>query len=1067
MAHLAVSVLGPLQVMLNHKPVTHFATDKTRALLVYLAVEAHRPHHRASLTHLFWPDLPEQEGRQNLRRTLHRLRQAIDDSIASPPFLLITHQTIQFNHQSNLCLDLADFQAGVRRAGLGNGQSFPDLTSGMLDPQAIALLQQTIHLYQGDFLAEPFRSNTPDFEAWVLAIREDLQIQARMVLAHLTLHALHHGAAEQAAQYARSMVALDPLHEASQRLCMYVLAQLGERPAAIARYELLRQMLHVELGIEPEAATTMLYQRICDGSLIEQTSPVVMQHAASPSTASPVWNLPTQLTPFFGREQELTRLATLLQQPAYRLITLLGPGGIGKTRLALQAAALHRHTFRHGVCFVALLDVASPEGLAAAIVDALNLPHLGTTPAYDQLCTYLRDKEILLLLDNLEHLSDVTDLLLDLLRHAPGLLFLVTSRRRLGVQAEDVFPVQGLALPATDDMVQAALPPAVQLFYDRARRVQKQFQIDAQTLPAILRICRLVDGLPLAIELAAAWVRVRSCADIAHDLEEGLDSLSAGWHDIPVRHRSIRAMFDHSWSMLIPEEQRVLCALAVFHGGCTTSAAHSIIGTSPAIMAGLVDKSFVWLTPDGRYVQHSLAWQYAREKLEAAHAEYGQMYERHASYYARFLQACNARLKGQEEMQAMADIEADIENIRTAWFWAVDQEQVTVFQYACASLLRYYEMRGNYREGERLFAAAAAVVQRADPLAQGLCGQLLTCRGLCAIRLGDYQQAEALLQQSLALLPTDRYAQERTYALHYISALDCLLGKFDHAHPKLQECLTIARSNGDQWEYAYALMTLGLWHALVGIHHTARQYYEESLQVFNTLGEQRYAGRVQGLLGATLYVLGHAETARQYLNASLRRLRDLHDSPQFSSIQIQIMFSGSVEQGNYADLVFLAHEIMASARNLGDDRVYTRTLLVLADVAHMQGDTPAEEMHLRMALRLAHTSQVLPHALMALIRFARLLGHGDTHSRIQALELLAYALQHPVTYQGDRQSAQQLLAELEPVLPQDIVSAARQRGQESSLERLVDMLLTPAVALELLGQACVAISPLLSLTGLT
>jgi predicted ATPase/DNA-binding SARP family transcriptional activator len=1049
MGHLTVLVLGSFQVLRDNHPVTDFATDKTRALLAYLAVEARHPHYRTSLASLFWPDLPEPQARQNLRRTLHRLRLAIADPTADPPLLLSDQQTVQFNRHSNVRLDLAEFQAALRQVGIDTAPHLPDPAATLLDPARVALLQQCIGLYRGDFLADSWRINNPDFEAWIQTTRESLRTPARAAMAQLALHLLQAGAAGQAIARARQAVAFDPLHEASQRLLMLILARTGERSAAIAQYDLFRRTLQSELAIEPDAATRSLYEQICAGNLLVHlpTIAIAPETLASGSAdlpqrpaiapARPVWNVPVPLTPFFGREAELSLISSRLQQPTYRLITILGPGGTGKTRLALQVATANRPAFRHGVCFVSLIDIASAPELTGAIVDALGLPRLGNTPLVQQLQSYLHERELLLVLDNLEQVPDAAELLADLLRQAPGLLILATSRRRLGMQAEDVVLIHGLAMPDGADLARCGASPAVQLFVDRARRVDKHFALDAQTAAPILHICRLVDGLPLAIELAAARVRLRPCAEIAHELADGLASLAADWPDVPVRHRSISAMFDQARQLLRPPEQLALRGLAIFHAGCTFAAARSILGVTPALLAGLVDQSLLWLTTTGRYVQHNLLWQYAREKLRAETTEFSHLQAVHAAFYAEFLQAQAALLRGPQELQAMVAIHADIENIRAAWFWAIEHAQLTVLDRATRSLFHYYDMHGDYAGGEQLFAAAQNMIERFAPPSHELPGRLLACRGLFAIHQGDYSRAETLLQQSMALLATAHNAHERFYPLQYLAALDCLLGRFAAALPRLEASLELAENGGDLWECAYGLMTLGLWHALVGEHQRARECYEESLQKFNLIAEQRHAGRTMGLLGATLYVLGQIDQARHYLQAGLRRLRELGDPPRFSSIQVQIMLAGAPAHGNYADLEAYVYEVMASASACGDERISTRTLIILADLARLQGRPEAEWAHLQTALHRAHRSRIQANVLLALMRCARLLSRAAPPDRLRAIEILCYALEQPLTFHGDRQIAETLQAELVAGLPPDQAAIACQRGRTSSLDQIV------------------------------
>ena len=460
MARLVAHLLGSLQVTLDGKPVTGFESDKARALLVYLIVETERPHRREKLAGLLWPERPERAARANLRRVLANLRGAIGDRASSgdretvPPFLSITPQTIQLGVTGDLWSDVAAFST-LRPAYLHAGSP--------LTQQAIDQIEKAVVLYRGDLLEGFSLPGSAAFEEWVLVNRERYRRLAMQALRRLVEHYGRCGDPERALQYAWRQVELDPWQEEAHLQVMRLLALDGQRGAALAQYETCRRLLGEELGVEPAEETTRLYERIRNDEY-----PGAGERAGSPRAIAPGprHNLPVLLVPLIGREAELAEIGRCLRDPACRLLTLVGPGGIGKTHLALEAAASQLDRFAHGVYLVSLSALTSAEDVVPAIAQAVGLVfHQGEEPRR-QLLDVLRGRRVLLLLDGFEHLldylarpepgrrarpesrrRDAARLAIEILETAPGVKIIVTSRARLNVQGEYVLPIEGLDLP--------------------------------------------------------------------------------------------------------------------------------------------------------------------------------------------------------------------------------------------------------------------------------------------------------------------------------------------------------------------------------------------------------------------------------------------------------------------------------------------------------------------------------------------------------------------------------------------------------------------------------------------
>jgi predicted ATPase len=497
-----------------------------------------------------------------------------------------------------------------------------------------------------------------------------------------------------AIDYARRWSNLDPINEEAHRELMQLYAWTGQRNAAIRQYQECQQILKRELNIEPEAATVELLERIQSGELQREQvlalSPEMYARRAALEAVEldserwpPINNLPIPPTPFVGRHAELGEIAARLTDPSCRLITLLGPGGIGKTRLAIQAAQDQCEHFRHGVCFVPLASTRSGQPILPVIVDALDLPiSSGERNASEQLIDFLRSRQLLLVLDNFEHQIAEAPLVNQILQQAPGIKVLATSRVRLNLQGELVTEIPGLSFPDPEEVESISRDNgfidkycAAEFFLHAAQRARTNFTITHADYAAVARITQLVGGMPLGLELAASWVNVLAPDEIAAEIEQGLDFLESSMQDVPERQRSMRAVFDYSWKLMSAREQAIFPKLSVFRGGFAREAAKKVIGVSPRDLMGLVNKSLIQRSLDGRFDLHPLLRQYAIEildELDICHA----VHDAHCAYFAAALQDLGESMIDRRQQQALSVLDADIDNAWAAWEWAVEHRQV-------------------------------------------------------------------------------------------------------------------------------------------------------------------------------------------------------------------------------------------------------------------------------------------------------------------------------------------------------------------------------------------------------
>ncbi|MGQ0601189.1 MAG: BTAD domain-containing putative transcriptional regulator, partial [Anaerolineales bacterium] len=639
MRTLTLTQFGPFRAAVGETDLPAFRTDKVRALLAYLAVEADKPHRRESLAGLLWPEMPDAAALNNLRKTLHRLREPLGDVAER---LLTTDRPSVLLHSAALHSDVGEFRQLLAEFAAHPHEALPDCEA------CLARLARAAELYAGEFLAGLSLADAPAFEEWLVVQRESFRLQALTALGELADAHAQRDEHETAATYAARQLALEPWHEAAHRQLMRALAARGLRAEALAQLETCRRVLADELGVEPAPETLALGNQI----------------RAGPPPAARLHGFPAPPTNFVGREQDVAAVVgQVCDDPDCRLLTLVGPGGIGKTRLALQAAAASLHGFPHGIYFVPLAPVTQPANIAAAIAHALNFRFRGQAEPLSQLLQHLRDREILLVMDNFEHLLAGAGLLSDILETAPAVRCLVTSREPLRLRWEWLFEVEGLATPGDGRAVEIENYSAVQLFVQVARQKQSRFRLDESTRPHVARLCRLVQGMPLGIELAAAWVRSLSTAEIVARIERSLDFLAAPMRDAPERHQSLRAVFTQSWDMLTETEQTIFERLAVFQGGFVRAAAERVAGASLLALAALVDKSLVRLSPSARYEIHEVLRQFALEQLHRSAPEAEQTTAEHCAYYAAFLQQREARLKAGQQKETLAEIEAEMENV--------------------------------------------------------------------------------------------------------------------------------------------------------------------------------------------------------------------------------------------------------------------------------------------------------------------------------------------------------------------------------------------------------------------
>lgn len=588
-------------------------------------------------------------------------------------------------------------------------------------------------------------------------------------------------------------------------------------------------------------------------------------------------NLPTMTTPFVGRTTEVTEIIELLQRPGVSLVTILGPGGMGKTRLSVQVAEVVIEQFRHGVFFVPLAPLSDPDHIVTAISESLRLMFSERQSPKYQLIEYLRNKNMLLVMDNFEHMIEGVDIVSDILKAAPNIKILATSREKLNLRRENIYAIAGMGLPDRDIRTATgtlsaellAEQPAIQLFVQSAQRVRPDFQLDIHNMPYITRICALVEGMPLAIELSAAWVEMLDVEEIAHEIEQNIDFLESDLRDMPDRHRSMRAVFDYSWQLLNDDERRVFTRLSVFRGAFTREAAQRITGASLRMLMALTNKSLMRRDINGRYELHAMLRQYAETELPADERQ--DVRAKHMRYYAAMVRNEVQHLKGTRQRQASIAIEAQLQDVRAAWGFAVETADFDAIGEMVEGLNRFFDMLTFFGEGEQAFLEAAHALR---PLAETDAQRLILGRvtgrlGWFTRRVKSSEEARKITLASLELLQELGAEEETAFPLVTLAALARDNGDHRSAVRFAADSLKLYRASGDRWGIGFTLYQLADSLREMGEDNRASKAFEESRDVCADIGDLNGIAWANIGLGRIATVQEDYDDARDYYKAAL------------------------------------------------------------------------------------------------------------------------------------------------------------------------------------------------------
>ena len=1049
MSHLALSFLGPPGIALNGIP-QKMNTRKATALLAYLAVTG-QSHSRDRLASLFWPESGQQQGRAALRTTLSNLRITLGES-----WFITDAYAIGLKWQTDIQVDVTDFRRLLQKAMEGSHTADGDEQRN----QYTALAEATA-LYRSDFLTGFTLSDSSDFDEWQFFERESLRQGYAQALERL----IHNYSAKQAfadaIPFARRWVALDPLHEPAQCKLMQLYADAGNWTDALRQYRECERILAEELGVTPDAETTVLYERICNQPRVQAVPREETPSQALAMLVQPHTRLPTRLTSFVGRVQELNEVNRQVKDPLCRLLTLIGPGGIGKTRLAIEVASQLADSFAYGVHYIDLVSLRSVQLLVPTVAQAIGLAIADRSESEQQLLKHLQTKEMLLLFDNFEHLLEGSNLLSVLLSQCPHVKILVTSRIALKLEEEWLYFVAGLDLPNADLLAAPASYSSVRLFVQRARQLDATFSINRE-LEAIVQICQLVDGVPLAIELAAAWIQVLSCVEIVKEIRQNLDFLTSPRRSEAERHSSLRAVFEYSWHMLSPTEQQLLAQLSVFRGGFTRTAVVQITTASLFALFSLVNKSLLQRTNGERFTMHELLSQFAAEKLQTMSTLEFVVYKNHAHYYGAFLQQRESWWDSEREQEAITHIQAELPNVRAGWKWAAEQREEAVLVRYVIGLYAFYDNSARYQEGEDAFALAVTNLLHSNQIPLPFSGDsvllpsLLIRQAQFCQETGHPDTAIALVQQSMTLLQNyPDQTMDLALAHMVLGAIYYFQGQYKAARQSLLQSIKITPNGLPGGKMANAYLFLGAVSYALGYYTEAAEYQRTSLDIYRKMRKLWGIAHANRWLGMTAQTLKQYEIAQTYYAQSRAAFESINN---LDGIALCSNSLGQLSQaiGDYAQ----ARDWFDKGLQLyqkNDDRFgIIRSRNLLGDIACLLGDYKEARTHLQKALQGSIDICSAPLTLQALLGIATMLEQEYTVTANQLLKLdtesaqleRAFAiyrlvLQHEASYEELRGMAhtryQQLVTKIPSHIVQHMESAIveQHRTLESAVNRLV------------------------------
>jgi predicted ATPase/DNA-binding SARP family transcriptional activator len=989
-------MLGCLRAVQGERIVSRFRSRKTAALLARLAYFGHRTHPRGELVESVWQEYDPASGRVSLRTALSSLRRQLEPpGVPHGAVIRADRAGIRLNPAAYFT-DVSRFQEALGRAGRAQ------------NPAArIEQLAAAAEVYRGDLL--------PGFvEEWVLLERQYLMERASHAFAELVALLWAEGKIPHAIQWARRAVSLDPLREEAHQMLLELLVADGQPEAAIRQYQELERLLREDLREAPRSAIRALLQEMeplsGTSSLpdlgkrpaiprpptldqVELPPASRAPDAAAPGKPEPTeghgsrGRVPMQFTRFFGREQECRDLTALLLERHARLVTLTGPGGIGKSRLALELAGCLRSAWSGGVWHGSFTDVTTAPGMIERLQTMLRLPRRPGIDPLEQVVAFLAHRPTMVVLDNFDQLVvEGEALLLALLTRVEPLTLLVTSRKRLSLSGEHEFPVPALPVPLdppaggpdpraadTKAMGELARCASVALFVDRSQAVVPDFQLTAANVAAVTQICRRLEGMPLALELAATHTGEFTPAQILARLEQRFDLLIQRGRTIEPRHHSLRAALDWSFHLLPSELQQFFARLSVFRSGWTQDAAGSIgeVVSPRELLSRLRSYSLIQIDLSGEELRYDLL-ETLKEHAEAqlAPVDRSATRQRHAEHYLSLAEEAEPELLRAAQATWLERLEQEHDNLRAALEWALESQQPEVGLRIAGALREFWELRVHWREG---WEWATRLLAQTDPSVQlPVRAKALRCAGTLALYVGE-AEAEALFAQCLALCHALGDHAGIAASIHGLGFIAMGRSDWNASESCFRQSLEMRRQLGDGPGICSSLQNLAFVYNCRDDHDAAEPLYAESLGIWREMGYPWGLDSPLHGLAAIAYVRGELDLARGMQEEALTIRRCTGDLP---GIIGSLFFLARIakDRGEFAAARQLAEESLSLCRSLGNRGWIASRLDGLGCIVQAAGDPRRAAELFKEALVLYRELASDEGTALSLIRLAGVAG---------------------------------------------------------------------------------------------
>ena len=945
-----------------------FPSLKSQAILYYLLM-VRRPVARERLMALLWPEVAPRRAQSSLRTALYQLQRVLPQGA-----LHTDRRCVMLNSRYTWETDVDQVHRLLKQ------------------PFSLSRLREVQELYRGDFLEGFHIPDATEFAYWRSLEAEHLRVRLLEWLHEGIERVLHEGLWKEAEEVLRFMVRVEPWREDFHARLMETLAWQGRFAAALKHYETCREVIHRELGLNPKPPLQQLVQRLRR----------LHRHP-------PAFRVPETPGPLVGRGDEMARISQALH--SCRFVILVGPGGVGKTHLMLAFAHRHRYRFRDGVYYLEVDEHTSLDFLVVQLASRFPVVLRPGRSPEGQILTFLRGKEILLLLDLASVPEGIEALLTRWLSQAPGLYVLVAALRPLHAHTAWHISLQGLPGPPDSGASPAAYASG-RLFQMAAQRQGHPLPETPLAYQAVARICSLLDGLPIALEMAAAQLRRWNVTSLARILEQKLDLLSASWPDRPPRHRSLQALFEHTWQALTPVLQEAFVRLAVFQGPFTLRDAQQVTQVGEAQLRELVASGLVHVREGGRFRLHHVLRDLARERLKQRPETERLWAQCHAGYFLEF----PVQWEGPAKLEAPDEVENRLSDVRAAWLWAAREGLWSDITRVLASWHRFHERRGWYAEGARLFREAISSLRPHRDVDPEGWARLLVHTAALLLRNGRLAEALPLAEEGVDRLSVHPEDPTRLFGLNVLGVICLHMGDFSRGIELLQEVVAQARRTGVVGEHIKGLVNLGSAYLRTGQYAKAVPILKEGLDLARRVGDKQGEGFFLINLGSGLSLAGAREEGKAYLEEARRWGRE-HG---VSNVELHALISLAAAEGMYQgpgkQVEAYAREAVVLAQKMGEIQAQARGMAWLAWAYHVQQQPTRAWQMLREAWRLLDR-QAVPTRLYLVLQAACLWAREGRQD--EAVRWASFVARHPASEKHLVERAEQLLRDLAPVPPRE------------------------------------------------